>query len=49
MLFAPGSSLGGASRRLPSGKRTAISPSRNSHARTMKSTRAKLDGECGGV
>src|ERR1035438_7254221 len=25
--------------RLPSGKRTAISPSRNSHARTMKSTR----------
>ena len=25
--------------RLPSGKRTAVSPSRNSHARTMKSTR----------
>ena len=39
LLFAPGSSLAARGPRLPSGKRTAISPSRNSHARTMKSTR----------
>ena len=37
LLFAPGSSLGGARPKRPSGRRTAISRLRNFRARTMKS------------